>query len=301
MPLLENGLIADALARVYSALTNRMKTARLFPEIPGHASEITIPTRHGDMRALLYRPTRPTDAAGTGVYVDIHGGGYVTGKPEMDDSLCRYLAHEAGVFVISIDYRYAPRGRFPVAPHQSYDALVWAASPEREWSGGAICVGGQSAGGGLAAAACRQALDAGGPAVALQVLQYPPLDLVTPGRDKKAPTSHTPMVRPWMAAVFDKAYIPDQARRSDPLVSPAWGNNSDDLVGIAPALVITAEYDRLRAEAVTYAGKLARAGALVDHHDLPGVDHAYDMLGKDPELTRKMYSIIAEHVRRATT
>ncbi|MGI5274950.1 alpha/beta hydrolase fold domain-containing protein [Streptomyces rochei] len=104
-----------------------------------------------------------------------------------------------------------------------------------------------------------------------------------------------------MAAFFDKAYIPEPARRTDPLVSPAWKGNSDDLTGIAPALVITAEHDRLRAEAVDYAAKLKEAGALVAHHDVPGVDHGYDLLGDDPEPARKMYGIIAEHVRNATT
>ncbi|WP_344525471.1 alpha/beta hydrolase fold domain-containing protein [Streptomyces albiaxialis] len=297
LSLLGNGFVADTLARLCAVLVARMRVTPLFPEIPGRVGEITLPTRHGDMRALHHRPA---DDAGTGVYIDIHGGGYATGTPEMDDALCRFLAHEAGVHVVSIDYRRAPHARFPVAAHQAYDALVWASSPERPWSGGAVCVGGQSAGGGLAAAACRRALDAGGPAVALQVLQYPPLDLVTPGYRKEAPTGRTPMLRPWMSAVFDKAYVPDPAQRGNPLVSPAWGTNGDGLTGIAPALVITAEYDRLRAEGVAYADRLAEAGALAGHLDLRGADHGYDLHGKDPDLTRRVYGSIAAHVRRAT-
>ena len=80
---------------------------------------------------------------------------------------------------------------------------------------------------------------------------------------------------------------------------PAWGN-ADGIEGIAPALVITAERDRLRSEAATYARKLEEAGSLVEYREVPGVDHGYDILDESAEVTRQMYEFIADHVKRAT-
>ncbi|MEV7043665.1 alpha/beta hydrolase fold domain-containing protein [Amycolatopsis sp. NPDC051061] len=295
MSILSKPFVADGVARLMAAGAARVQKARpLFPEIPGRTGEFTVPTRHGPMPATLYRP--PGEAKG--VYVNAHGGGFVVGGAIADDPLCRYLAEHAGVFVVNVDYVLAPHRRFPAPCEQVYDALTWAASPDREWAGARLCVGGQSAGGSLAAAASRLALRDGGPEIALQVLHYPPLDLVTPAADKPARDNRV-VIRPWMGEVFNTAYIPDIARRADPLASPAWGTNADDLAGIAPALVITCEHDRLRPEAVTYAGKLAEAGALVEHYDIRGVDHGYDLLDGEPELVRRVYAFLALHVERA--
>lgn len=298
MSILSKPFVADGVARLMGAAAARVIKARpLFPEIPGRTTEIAVPTRHGPMPATLYRPPEGTEAPG--VYVNAHGGGFVVGGPVADDPLCRYLAEHAGVFVVNVDYALAPARRFPVPCEQVYDALTWAASPDREWAGARLCVGGQSAGGSLAAAASRLALRDSGPAIALQVLHYAPMDLVTPTTDKPVPPGRRVVIRPWMGEVFDTAYIPDAARRTDPLASPVWGSNADDLAGIAPALVLTCEHDRLRAEAVAFAGKLAEVGALVEHYDIRGVDHGYDLMDADPELVRGMYAFLALHVERA--
>jgi acetyl esterase len=157
-------------------------------------------------------------------------------------------------------------------------------------------VGGQSAGGGLAAAVARQALEEGGPSIALQVLHYPPLDLATHAKDKRAAIAK-PKLRPWMAEVFDTSYVPDPGERADRLVSPAHPSDTADLKGIAPALVITAEFDLLKAEGERYAGRLRKAGALVEHYDVPQADHGYDVT--DEVTAREVYALIARHVRRA--
>ncbi len=104
---------------------------------------------------------------------------------QFDDPLCRCLAAEAGVAVVNVDYVVAPQHRFPAPPHQAFEVVRWVAEhgAEHGWDGDRLTVGGQSAGGGLAAAA-RQALEQGGPAIAVQVLHYPPLDLATRGKDK---------------------------------------------------------------------------------------------------------------------
>jgi SAM-dependent methyltransferase len=157
-------------------------------------------------------------------------------------------------------------------------------------------VGGQSAGGALAVA--RLALEEGGPPIALQVPHYPPLDLATPLAGKPSGTA-TPRLRPWMGEVFDGAYVPDPRDRTDRLVSPAGPADTADLTGIAPALMITAEFDRLHAEGARYAERLRTAGALVEHHTVPKADHGYDI--DDADKARETYALIARHLTDATT
>ncbi len=163
-----------------------------------------------------------------------------------------------------------------------------------------LCVGGQSAGGNLSAAAARLALELGTPSISLQVLHYAPLDLVTRTANKPSPQGKSAVLRPWMGEVFDTAYIPDPAQRRDRLASPAWGTNGDGLHGIAPALIVSAEYDRLRAEAALYADKLSAAGASVTYHEVPAVDHGYNIMSDDVEVTRGMYDLMCDHVVDAT-
>jgi acetyl esterase len=233
------------------------------------------------------------------VYVNVHGGGFVVGHPEQDDPWCRYLAARAKVVVVNTDYLLAPQRRFPVAAEQIYDVLQWASAPDRDWDGMRLCVGGQSAGGNLSAAAARLALENGGPRINLQVLHYAPLDLVTRAKHKHARGGRKAVLRPWMGEILDTAYIPDPNQRRDRLASPAWGTNGDDINGLAPALVISAERDRLRDEAAEYARKLEAAGSLVEYHDVLGADHGYNILGSSEEITRRMYDFMADHVATA--
>lgn len=300
MSILSTPVVADALARTFAAVVNPApKAAVRFQELPGRTTEVTIGARHGPVAATVYHP--PAGTANPPVYVNVHGGGFVVGHPEQDDPWCRYLAANAGVVVINPDYVLAPRHRFPAAPHQVYDIVCWAASPDRDWDGGRLCVGGQSAGGSLSAAAARLALENGGPRIALQVLHYAPLDLVTPAREKRSTIGRRAVLKPWMGEVFDTAYVPDPAQRRDRLASPAWGGNADGIAGIAPALVVTAEHDRLRDEARRYAEKLDAAGALVEYHEVADVDHGYNIMSAATDVTRRTYAHIAEHVVRATS
>ncbi|OCB16828.1 carboxylesterase [Mycolicibacterium porcinum] len=299
MSILSTPMLADALARLFSAAVRPApKPGVRFPEIPGRTTLIDIPTRHGAVAATVYHPA--SGGSQPAVYVNVHGGGFVVGHREQDDPWCRFLAAHANVVVVNVDYLLAPNRRFPTPVEQIYDVLGWASAPERDWDGTRLCVGGQSAGGSLSAAASRLALENGGPRIALQVLHYPPLDLVTATRDKHSPLGAKAVMKPWMGEVFDTAYIPDRARRRDRLASPAWGTNADGLDGIAPALIVTAEYDRLRDEAQRYARKLEAVGSLAEYIEVPDVDHGYNIMSDDVDVTRKMYERIAGHVRRVT-
>ncbi|MFJ6838423.1 alpha/beta hydrolase fold domain-containing protein [Streptomyces sp. NPDC091209] len=269
--------------------------ARL-PEFPRRTRELTIPTSVAPARATVYLPT--SEGPPPPVHVNFHGGGYVMPLTELDDPLCRCLAATAGVVVVNVDYVVAPQHPFPAPPRQAFEAVRWIAQHggEQGWDGNRLTIGGQSAGGGLAAAVARQALEEGGPTIALQVLHYPPLDLVTSVKDKPAPIPR-PVLRPWMGEVFDSSYVPNPRERSDRLVSPAHASDTGDLKGIAPALLVTAEFDLLRPEGERYAERLRTAGALAGHIDVPKADHGYD--GTDDTLAREIYALIAGHVRRA--
>lgn len=282
-----------------SALAGRRisaRTAARLPQYAGRTGTITIPTSITPARAVVYLPQ---DGDGVPpVHVNFHGGGFVMDIIALDDPLCRFLAAEARVAVVNVDYAVAPQHRFPQPPRQAYEIVQWIATngAAHGWDGTRLTIGGQSAGGGLAAAVARQAFEQAGPPIALQVLHYPPLDLVPGIRAKHSPLAK-PLLRPWMGDVFDNAYIPDRALRADPLASPANPADTADLTGIAPALVITAEYDVLRDEGVRYAERLRAVGALVEHYDVPGADHGYD--ADDSEATLATYALIARHVRQA--
>jgi acetyl esterase/lipase len=290
-------LIADALAQLMRLLPPSRPAPELsFAELPARTVPVTIPTRHGEVRAVVYLPAASSDPVP--VYVNFHGGGFILRHPEQDDPLCRYLAANAGVAVVNVDYDVAPAHRFPEPVEEAYDAVCWAAGPGRDWDGSRLCVGGQSAGGALAAAVARLALELGGPDIALQVLLYPVLDLVTPARDKYVAVK--PVISVPIEKVFEGAYLPSPEARLDRLVSPAWGPNGDGIAGIAPALVVTCELDSLHDEGVAYAGKLAAAGSLREHLDLEGADHGYNLHGRNRAVVEDSYALIAKHVTAAT-
>jgi acetyl esterase/lipase len=302
MSILSRRPVADVVARIFAAKINASihparKTGVRFPEIVGLTTDISIETRHGPVTATIYQPQSPTGTPG--VYVNTHGGGFVVGHREQDDAWCRFLAAHANVVVLNMDYELAPHKRFPTPVEQVYDVLRWASAPERDWDGTRLCVGGQSAGGNLSAAASRMALENGGPAIALQILHYPPLDIVTRPSGKQTPLGSKAVLQPWLCEVFDTAYIPDRAQRRHRLASPAWEGNADGIAGIAPALVVTAEFDRLRDEAKRYADKLEAAGSLAEYIEVPGVDHGYDIMTDATETTQRMYEVIAAHVNGA--
>lgn len=287
-------LAAKAMQRAVR-LTHRAPHDR-FPEFPRDTREITIPNSVAPARAVVYLPAsadpRPP------VHVNFHGGGFVMPLTELDDPLCRHIAARAGVVVINVDYVLAPQHPFPAPPRQAFEIVQWIAAhgDEQGWDGTRLSVGGQSAGGSLAAAVARQALEQGGPPIALQALHYPALDLAS-SAGKKRSTIDKPMLRPWMTEIFNNAYTPDPRQRTDRLASPADPADTADLTGIAPALLITAEFDLLRAEGEHYAQRLRRADALAEHHDVPQVDHGFDV--EDTDAARGTYALITRHIRQA--
>jgi acetyl esterase/lipase len=303
MSILAHPRLAAAAARslqlaLVGARALRPRASELYlrwPNYPRLTRALLIPTSIAPAPALVYSPAR---ALNPPVHVNFHGGGFVMPQLGFDDPLCRYLAAEAGAVVLDVDYAVAPQFPFPAPPQQAYEVVQWVAAHggEQGWDASRLTVGGQSAGGALAAAVARLALERGGPALALQVLHYPPLDLLTPIRHKRARIAK-PRLRPWMGDVFDNAYAPRAADRGDRLISPAHPSDTADLRGIARALIVTAADDLLQAEGQRYAERLRDAGALIAYHEVRGADHAYDV--RDPELARQTYALIAQLLKRA--
>ena len=255
-------------------------------------SSLLVPARHGSVRCDVYRP-RDADSEPP-VYVHFHGGAFIMRYPMMDDFFARFVAAECGAAVVNVDYDVAPQSRFPVAQHQAHDVAAWFAEHGTELGldGTRIAVGGFSAGGNLAASACLQARDVGSFSPVLQVLGVPSLDVAEAVEAKSSPLA-TPMISSSLLRLVRRTYFPDPATRMDPYASPLLAS---DLAVLPPAVVVTGEYDVLRAEGDAYATRLAAAGVEVVHQVTPGADHYF--LDGDRSQTHQTLDLIARALAR---
>jgi acetyl esterase len=203
-----------------------------------------------------------------------HGGGFVIGSVEESDADCRVLCREIGCVVVSVEYRLAPESKFPGGFDDCYAATAWVAEHAAELGGdpARVAVGGDSAGGNLAAAVCLAARDRSGPRLVFQVLVYPVTDLVsfdTPSYRENAEGYYlTQSSMHW----FRDHYLATPSDREHPYVSVL---RAPDLGGLPPALVITAEYDPLRDEGDAYAVRLRDAGNVVTSKSYRGMIHGF--------------------------
>jgi len=228
---------------------------------------------HGPIPLRVYRGAGTADMGPLPVHVYYHGGGWVIGDLDSHDWICRKIANAAQCAVVSVDYRMAPEHVFPAAFDDAHAALCWVA----ENGGGLridparISVGGDSAGGNLAAAVAIAARDAGGPRLRAQILVYPATDLAMTGgyygRFTEGPALTDDAMR-W----FIGLYIPDAAQRTDWRASPLLAKN---LKGLAPAFVLTAGIDPLCAEGEAYADRLEKEGVPVTKASYPGQLHGF--------------------------
>lgn len=229
-----------------------------------------IPGPAGPLRVRITAPAGPGPFP---VLVYYHGGGWVIGSIETHDLVCRSLTNAADCVVVSVDYRLAPEHPYPAAVDDAYAAAVWVAEHARELNAdpSRLAVGGDSAGGNLAAAVALKARDCGAPHVALQVLIYPIMncDFASPSYVENA--EGYMLTRDTMIWFWNH-YIPDLARRTEPYASPL---RATGLSNLAPALVQTAEYDPLRDEGEAYAARLAAAGVPVTFTRYDGMIHGF--------------------------
>ncbi|MFZ5712111.1 MAG: alpha/beta hydrolase [Bradyrhizobium sp.] len=248
------------------------------PEL-ARVAPLAIPAPHGVIPARLYVPKEPRQRDGLSpALVFFHGGGWVIGDLDSHDVVCRQLAVEGALIVISIDYRLAPEHKFPAAAEDAVAATQWVAGNARELGIDAsrLSIGGDSAGGNLTAVVALAARDAGGPALAGQVLIYPATDFaMTHGSHSEPETSVllTHSVIRW----FRDHYLNSAADIHDWRASPA---RAQSLARLPPAYVLTAGADPLRDEGDEYADRLRQAGVPVTTKHYPGQFHGFFTMGK---------------------
>ncbi len=242
------------------------------PEAVAHVEDRTIPGPGGEIPVRIYVPK---GNGPFGVLVYFHGGGWVVGNIEMTDQPCRMLTNAGRCVTISVDYRLAPEHKFPAGPEDCYAATKWAADNAAALNCDAarIAVGGTSAGATLAAAVALMARDRGGPRVAYQLLVYPATTsaLDTPSHRQFAKDSYYILSRADMEWFWGH-YLGSEADRNNPYACPAYATT---LRGVAPAFVITAEYDPLRDEGEAYAARLREEGVQVVLRRYDGVTHGF--------------------------
>jgi len=221
-------------------------------------------------------PVRIYTPAGTGpfpILVWFHGGGWVVGDLDMADATARHLAVGAGCVVVSVDYRLAPETKFPGAADDCYAATQWAAQHAAEIDGDPhrIAVGGDSAGGNLAAAVSLMARDRRGPSLAFQLLVYPVTHCNYTTNSYQSFAEGYMLTRASMQWYWDH-YLQDAADANNPYAAPLVAK---DVSGLPPALVITGECDPLCDEGAAYAQRLKDAGVSTTYSCYDGMIHGF--------------------------
>jgi acetyl esterase len=224
------------------------------------------------LRARHYAP--PEQPGPHPLLVFYHGGGFVFGDLDTHDGVCRALCSHTGAHVLAIDYRLAPEHRFPAAVEDAHAAFAWARehAPELGADPRLIGVGGDSAGGNLAAVVSQLTTRGVGPAPALQLLIYPATELAARSRSRDLFGEGFLLTNDEMDW-FETCYLgPEHAHQDDPRVSPLRG---EDLSGLPPALIVTAAFDPLRDEGEEYGRALRAAGTPATVRRFPGTIHGF--------------------------
>jgi acetyl esterase len=266
------------------------------PEI-GSVRNLTAEGPHGLIPLRVYRPAGVPDGTRLPAHVYFHGGGWVIGDVNTHDVLCRQLTAASGASVISVDYRLAPEHKFPAAADDAWAATTWVVAHANELGLDAsrLAVGGDSAGGNLAAVVALMARDAGGPAIRLQVLIYPVTDIMRETRSYGDFAEGYMLTRDSMHWFFAQYLMSsDDARdwRASPLRAPSLAN-------LPPALIVTAGFDPLRDEGEIYAGRLRDAGNMVDYVCYGGMVHGFLGMGKLIDTAGRAIAHIGESLRQA--
>ena len=244
------------------------------PESIARIENRTVPGPAGQIPVRIYTPV---GTAPFPVLVYFHGGGWVIGNLDTHDGICRSLANRVGCLVVSVDYRLAPEHPFPAAPEDCYAATRWLAEHAGSLGGdkGRIAVGGDSAGGNLAAVVALMARDRGGPKLAFQLLVYPATDTDFETRSYRENSEGYFLTRADMVWFWNH-YAPRDEDRRNPYAAPL---RAASLRGLPPALVITAEFDPLCDDGNAYAGRLREDGVPVRLSQQDGLIHGFFQMG----------------------
>jgi acetyl esterase len=273
----------------------RTRTAALGPiEDIALVGDHRVPVDGGEITVRCYTP------AGAGPFpalVFFHGGGWVIGDLFTHDGICRSLANAAGCVVASVDYRLAPEHKYPVAVEDAFAATRWVAQHGEQLGVDArrLAVGGDSAGGNLAAVVSLMSREQGGPGLALQALIYPATQHSFDTRSYEEHADGYLLTRNGMRWFWNH-YLRRPEDGAETHASPLL---SRDLGGLAPALVITAEYDPLRDEGEAYADRLREAGVPVTLTRYPGMIHGFFRMINLVDKARAARDEVAGALRKA--
>jgi acetyl esterase len=268
------------------------------PPIPKEAMhevlDLTVPGPDCPIPVRLYRPSASTPLP---LVVFFHGGGFVLGRIETHDPLCRSLARASGCAVASVEYRLAPETRFPGALEDAYAATAWLATQAQplglDTSRLAVC--GDSAGGTLATTVAMLARDRHGPRISYQALIYPGTDFAGESASmRELATGY--MLSAAMIRWFAECYVGDSGNAGNPLVSPL---RATDLAGLPPATVVTAEFDPLRDEGEAYADRLRDAGVGVVGRRYLGMPHGFASMPYATPMADRAITDIGQDLRTA--
>jgi len=292
-----DGVSADVDPEVARALM-RKSNAAANTHLAVPTTDLTIPGPDGPLRARHYRPAVAEAAP---LLLFFHGGGFVMGDIESHDGLCRMICRDAAIHVLSVDYRLAPQHRAPAAVDDCVAAYRWARGHAAELGAdpSRIGVGGESAGGNLAALVALRSRDEGIPQPTLQVLLYPVLDLSAKTRSRTLFSDGFFLSKLEQDRHVDLYLGGTGLAADDARVSPL---KAADLSGLAPALVLTAGFDPLRDEGNEYAVALRSAGVTVDHRQFDALTHGFASLAQfgagSAEATTATISAIRAHLSR---
>jgi len=292
-PLLESLSVAEARAQ-YENTAWRLDFE---PVSMAQVEDHEVPVDGAAISARAYTPETVTKV-GAPTLVYLHGGGWVVGSVETHDRLCRSLAARARCKIVSIDYRLAPEHPFPGPVEDAVAAFRWVAANADALSVDAarIAIGGDSAGGNLAAVACQQLRDAGDAmAPCFQLLIYPATDFAGDYPSRSA-NAEGYVLTQTLIEWFDAHYRGDWTDLKDPRLSPL---RASSLEGLPPALVVTAGYDPLHDEGMAYARALAEAGVAAEHQDYPGMLHGFFNFGGAVDVAAQAVGEAAKELRHA--
>jgi acetyl esterase/lipase len=258
----------------------------------GHVEDRALPGPDGPISVRIYTPidTRSDKLPGL---VYFHGGGLVAGSLDTHEGICRPLANAIGCRLVSVDYRLAPEHKFPAAIMDGYVATLWAVehAAELRIDRDRIAVGGDSAGGTLAAVVCQLARQARGVRLAAQLLLCPITDFAADTESRCAFAEGYLLHKATLDGDVEH-YVPAGLNPADPCVSPL---RAADFSGLPPAYIHTAEFDPVRDEGRAYADRLAQAGVEVSYTCHPGMTHLfYGMTSVVPYARNAMQHIGAE-------
>lgn len=251
----------------------------------------------GEIPMRSYRPRGSSPTQSLPVLVFLHGGGWTIGDLDTHDVVCREISNRAGCAVIAVDYRLAPEHRFPAAVDDAIAATLWITGHARELAIDAqrIAIGGDSAGGNLAAVAALFMRDNGGPRLALQLLIYPATDFRADTPSHRENGSGYLLTRE-MIDYFSGCYLTGPQDMDDWRASPA---RAESFRGLPPAFVLTAGYDPLRDEGAQYAQLLRDAGVAVEYVNFDGQIHGFITMSKVIDAATAAFDRCGAALKRA--